>query len=149
MTDNAMSNTTMIKVMSNEIPSFPGLPLHTRCFDHIIHLTAKSLLRLFDVASERESEAAQNATEASLRELAAGLDLEEGKMVTAGLDTVDDEGGDAESEDDDEIEGEFDEVKMLSDEERMALDESVLPVKLVLVKVCSHSNPSNDLSLTY
>ena len=112
--------------------------------DHIIHLTAKSLLRPFDVASTKESEAAQNATEASLRELAAGLDLEESEVVAAGLDAVDSEDEDVEDEGVDGIEGVFDEVQVLSDEERADLDEAVLPIKLVLVKVRSHGNPSND-----
>lgn len=134
----------MIEVTSEKIPSFAGRPSHTRCMDHIIHLTAKSLLRPFDVASTKESEAAQNATEASLRELAAGLDLEESEVVAAGLDAVDSEDEDVEDGGVDGIEGVFDEVEVLSDEERADLDEAVLPIKLVLVKVCSHGNPSND-----
>ena len=116
MTDNASSNNTMIDATKDAIPSFPGTPTHTRCFDHIVHLTAKSLLCPFDVATPKEAVVAQNATEASLRELAGDLDLEEAEMTAQGLEATDGEVIDEDGSDND-VEGEFDEVRRLSEVE--------------------------------
>ncbi|KAG1722957.1 uncharacterized protein EDB91DRAFT_1040319, partial [Suillus paluster] len=47
--DNASSNDTMVEVLSDLIPSFPGDPNHAWCFNHVIALVAKSLIHQFDV----------------------------------------------------------------------------------------------------
>ncbi|KAI0684077.1 hypothetical protein BC835DRAFT_1250855, partial [Cytidiella melzeri] len=90
------------------------------------------LLRPFDVSTRKEADNTRNATEASLRELAAGLDVEEASMtgpdIEAGMeDSI--EGGI------DDVEGWYDEVQELSERERDELDETVQPVKFVLVKL--------------
>lgn len=151
----------MIEGISTAIPSFPGEAAHTRCFDRICHLCAKSLLRPFDVTSGKGAQNAKDATEASLEELANGLELEEREVTVLGLDKIVEEeleelrvkskskskkkGEEAEEEDgqaaldDRDIEGDFDEMRTLSKEEREELDDVVRPVKFVLVKVSSHT----------
>ncbi|KAG2060729.1 hypothetical protein BDR06DRAFT_839643, partial [Suillus hirtellus] len=46
---NVSSNDTMIEVLSDLIPSFPGDPNHAQCFNHVITLIAKSLIHQFNV----------------------------------------------------------------------------------------------------
>lgn len=156
-TDNASNNDTMVNGISEQIECFPGEAGHTRCLDHICHLGAKSLLRPFDITTGREAKNARDAAEASLEELARGLDLEEMQMVALGLDSEDpieelekeekrmkgNAAEDEEEEDNEEIvedvEGHFDEMVGMSKEERAELDDVVRPVKLVLVKASSHT----------
>ena len=133
----------MIKYISNAIKSFAGTRTHTRCFNHIIHLTAKSLLRPFNVTTGKDAAAAMHATEASLRELAGGLELEEAEMMVMGMDAVSSNSNEVEKVGVENVEGEFDEVQEMLEEERERLDETVLPVKVVLVKVRSHGYPGN------
>lgn len=142
-TDNASSNDTMINGIAVRIPSFPGEPAHSRCLDHIMHLTGKSFLRPFDVSTAKETDNARTATEASLAELAKGLDVEESEMVAMGLEaTAGSEMDEAGLRNGDNVDGRYDEVAELSREEREELDETVQPVKFALVKVSSHSQRS-------
>ncbi|KAI9065337.1 hypothetical protein FKP32DRAFT_1538430, partial [Trametes sanguinea] len=46
--DNASSNDTMVNALEIDIPSFKGQRTRTRCFDHVVCLTAKSVTRQFD-----------------------------------------------------------------------------------------------------
>ncbi|KAK0437302.1 uncharacterized protein EV420DRAFT_1222563, partial [Desarmillaria tabescens] len=46
--DNASNNDTMIDVLAENIPAFPGEQHRTRCFAHVINLVAKSLLNQFE-----------------------------------------------------------------------------------------------------
>ncbi|KAF8867747.1 hypothetical protein BD779DRAFT_1416233, partial [Infundibulicybe gibba] len=46
--DNATPNDTMIDELAKLISAFPGAANRTRCFTHILNLTAKSVLRQFD-----------------------------------------------------------------------------------------------------
>ena len=125
----------MVDTLSDLIPSFPGTPSHTRCFDHILHLAAKSLLRPFDVAHGKDAENARDATEASLRELADGLDLEELEMASMALEGSEDGDSENETGEREDVEGWVDDVVNMSETERDALDTTVQPVKLVLIKV--------------
>ncbi|RPD52226.1 hypothetical protein L226DRAFT_426232, partial [Lentinus tigrinus ALCF2SS1-7] len=47
-TDNATSNNTTIDVLVQKLPGFGGKFSWTRCFDHIVNLCAKSVLRPFN-----------------------------------------------------------------------------------------------------
>ena len=87
-----MVNDTIVNNLESPIEPFMGGAAHTRCLDHVLHLSAQSLLCPFDVATGREAGTAQTATWESLRELAAGLDLEECEMQTLDLGGADSKG---------------------------------------------------------
>jgi hypothetical protein len=91
---------------------------------------AKSIIRQFDVTKGKEDEALNEAEE-ELHALAEGIDLEDQQMQREQEDA--DDADDA----DDNNDGWIDERNALSTEDHEALDASVRPVKLVLVKVSS------------
>lgn len=124
--DNASCNDTMIDELADLLADFPGKANQTRCFLHIINLVAKSVIRQFDVAKGKAGEALDEAEEALLA-LAEGIDLED-------IETQEDQN---ENTIDDNVDGWVDERDALSAADRDALDASVRPVKLVLVKVIS------------
>jgi hypothetical protein len=114
----------MIEKLAELVPTFPGKANQTRCFLHIINLVAKSVIRQFDVEKGKADDALRlDEAELELRELAEGIDLED-------LETQGDQ-----DDDDDDDDGWVDERNALSITDREALDASVRPVKLVLVKV--------------
>jgi hypothetical protein len=121
------NNDTMIEELSKLLRDFPGEANCTRCFLHIVNLVAKQLLKQFDVP-RKDADSVLNEAEKELFNLAAGIDIEE--LVTAA-----ERGARAGSEDNDDTDGWVDEMEELNAEERAALEESVLPVQLVLVKV--------------
>ena len=121
----------MIDELENLAPGFGGSAGHTRCFLHIINLVAKSLLRLFDVKKKKDVDVALEAALTGLAEIGAGLESEENEMAGE-LDGDDEDGGDI----DDNDAGWIDERAMLSAEEQAELEDSILPIKLALVKVC-------------
>jgi hypothetical protein len=112
--DNASNNDAMVRELSMMIPTFGGTASHTRCFLHTVNLVAKSLIREFDVNKKEGEEAL--ADDAELIELSEEID------------------GDASADCDDD-EGWVDEVELLEDDERDALEKDIRPVKLALVKV--------------
>ncbi|KAF8815678.1 hypothetical protein BYT27DRAFT_7004574, partial [Phlegmacium glaucopus] len=118
----------MILELSKLIPSFPGESNLTRCFNHVLSLVAKTAIRVFDVSEVGKDEILDKAT-AELLELAKNIDFEDLETQAAGLND-DGEGGQADSTD-----GWIDECLELSDVEREELDNSVLPVRLLLVKL--------------
>jgi hypothetical protein len=109
----------MIDELADLLASFPRKANQTRCFLHILSLVAKSIIRQFDVAKGKADEALDEA-EQELRALAEGIDLED--LAT-------------QRERDDDVDGWVDERNALSVADHEALDASVRPVKLVLVKV--------------
>jgi hypothetical protein len=117
----------MIDELAILIKSFPGDANHTRCFNHILSLVARSIIRQFDLP-KAEADEALSVAEKELLDIAKGIDLEEEAMAAA------DQGVDDE-ENDDDMDGWVDERKTMSREERIELDQSVQPVRLVLVKV--------------
>jgi hypothetical protein len=123
----------MIEVLPQHIPGFPGAANQTRCFNHIVALVAIRIVRQFDVAKATDTDIMDEA-ERELRELAEGIDIEEAETQRE-RETRDD---DDEDEDiDDDIWHE--EREMLSATDRQELDESVRPVRLLLVKVSTLS----------
>ena len=98
----------MVDVLEDLIPSFGGAANRVRCFDHVTNLVAKSLLAPFDGGKAIELE---------------------GEGEDDDKDVADDDG----QLDNDE--GWTDERTRLSEEERFALDDSVDPVAMVLIKV--------------
>ncbi|GBE82417.1 putative AC9 transposase [Sparassis crispa] len=122
--DNATPNDVMIDELDDLIELFHGQANHSRCFDHIVNLVAKMLLRQFDVPKGKADTALDEA-ENSLRELAKDIKLND----------TGEEGGNDEDEPADNIDGWDDERGALFIEECAELDASVRPVKFVLVKL--------------
>lgn len=118
----------MIKELEKHLPDFPGQANQTRCFAHTINLVAKSLLRQFDVPKKKAAaDSDANDSDAIGRQilrLADEIEVEE-----AETEMNEDDGGN------DNVDGWVDEVAALTEEERVELNESVQPVRLVLVKV--------------
>ena len=94
----------------------------TRCFTHVINLVVKSILRQFDIAKAKANETLNNATE-TLLQVAENIAGEDSDEMT----------GDDDLEDN--TEGWVDERDFMTEEDRVALDASVQPVRLVLTKV--------------
>jgi hypothetical protein len=107
----------VIEDLIDLLPNFPGDANCTRCFAHIVNLIAKSLLRQFDLPKKKGDEA---------------LDQTKQDLLDLAGDTRGAEEGDL---DNDNVDGWVDEVALLTEEEVAELSESVLPVRLVLVKV--------------
>ena len=49
MSDNASNNDKMVEEMAGLLENFPGAANQTRCFLHILNLTAKSILHQFEI----------------------------------------------------------------------------------------------------
>ena len=75
-TDNASNNDTMINQLSMRLLDFPGTPNQTRCFLHILNITAKAIIKQFNIPKARNSDVLDQAAQA-LASLAEGLDIEE------------------------------------------------------------------------
>jgi hypothetical protein len=118
----------MINELANIIITFPGDENRTRCFNHVIALVAKSLIRQFDVL-KGQADAALDEAERELSDLAEGIDIED-ETTRAEW-----EGTDNEDDESDNTDGWVDEVARLSAADREELEASVTPVRLVLVKV--------------
>lgn len=115
----------MIVELSNLLPAFPGAANRSRCFTHVLNLAAKSIIRQYDLPKAQADIAMDEAAE-ELAKLSSELELEENLS----------RGSDGENgEDDDSEDGWEDENAMLTDEEQAELNETVKPVRLMLVKV--------------
>jgi len=114
----------MIEEFEHLLNDFPGAANQTRCFAHIINLVVKSILRQFDVPKSKANEALDDASKALL-DIAEGIEHEEAETQAGGSD----------DEMVDNVEGWIDERELMDEEEKQALDASVMPVRLVLTKV--------------
>jgi hypothetical protein len=116
----------MLGHLSEILDEFPGAANQTRCFAHTISISAKAILKQFDVPKAKDGEALDEAAQA-LADLANELDIEERETQVMN----DDEGG----EDDEPLDGWVDFREGLTAEQVEELDESVKPVRSMLVKV--------------
>ena len=132
----------MILELSKLIPSFAGESNLTQCFNHILSLVAKTAICVFDVPEGGKAKILDKAT-TELLELAKNIDIEDFETQATGSND-DGEGGQADSTD-----GWIDECLELSDVEREELDNSVLPVQLLLVKVSISLHFRHGYSKTY
>jgi hypothetical protein len=136
--DNASNNDTMATELEYMLTKFSPVN-RTRCFAHILNLVAKSLLKQFDVKKD-DKEDDLNDEERTL--LAMAGDIEQEEMLSA----QEQDDADGEVEDDDDLEGWVDEVEALTPGERENLNESIRPVKKMLVKVKKFWNVFNCMS---
>ncbi len=130
--DNASNNDTMVTHLADLIKAFGGDYARTRCFLHILNLTAQSLIKQFDVKAVQDVEQVDDDVR-RLLELAREIEAER----EAGGEADSDEGV-GEDEDrllDDDDESWVDEVASLNDAEREEFEEEVRPVKMTLAKV--------------
>lgn len=128
--DNASNNDVMIHHLGGLIDEFKGRKSQTRCFAHILNLIAKSILRQFDVPRAQVNIFDEATT--ALIELAGNIELEEQETIERGDDKKNDGDDEVENEN---VEDWVDERKAMNEEQLAALDESVQPVRLMLVKV--------------
>jgi hypothetical protein len=139
--DSASNNDTMVKTLQEKVAAFAGKASQIRCFNHVLNLTAHTLVKQFDTPKAKADTALAKA-ELALLELAANMDIEEEYMAHYMGDESDESSGEGNKSVDDvdlELEmnddGWFDERDHLTDEELEELTASVRPVHLLLVKV--------------
>ncbi|KIM60169.1 hypothetical protein SCLCIDRAFT_124814 [Scleroderma citrinum Foug A] len=132
--DNASNNDQMIEELHTLVVEFAGSASHTRCFLHIINLIAKMLIQQFD--------AKKTMTEADSELAEMGKELNEDECL---LDEVMRDNEDEDERIKEENDKWVDETEGLDMEERIQLERSIRPVKLVLVKVRQHirNSPSS------
>jgi hypothetical protein len=117
----------MIDHLSSIVEDFPGSANQTRCFSHTLNLSAKAILKQFDIPKAKSDGVLDEATQA-LAELAEDLDLEE--RVEQETREIEEDGGE------DEPLHTWDNFREgLADDEIRELEESVQPVRSMLVKV--------------
>ena len=119
----------MVEHLSTIVENFPGAPNRTRCFAHILNLVAKSILRQFEVRKTAGDAEPEDDAIKALAALAQELELEEN------VDDLEDGLEEDDQEDDDDDDGLGDERDGMSEEEVAELEESLVPIRLMLTKV--------------
>ena len=124
----------MIDELDELVQSFRGQAMHVRCFDHIMNLVVKTLLKPFDATCKGKTanDAALDEAEAALCELTDDLE----PSAEDSDDDVEVWDMDAVDLDDDNVEVWVDEHNNMTEEEVAKLEVTTRPVKLVLAKVC-------------
>ena len=130
----------MVRELQKLIDTFAGEASLTRCFLHIINLVAKTAIRIFDIPVP-SVESNVDEAEKELRALAANIKVDE-LNTRISLPQLDRDFEDLTEEEKlaeiaNSDEGWIDEMLELSDDERDEIDDSVLPVRLMLMKVSS------------
>ena len=124
--DNTSNNDTMVEKMDGLLTTFLAVN-RTRCFNHILNLVAKSLLKQFDVHRTDKEASDLDDDERSLLGLAGDIDEE----LTMEQEDDSEDGGIEE----DDLEDWVDEIAALTPEERKDLEALIHPVKCTLVKL--------------
>ncbi|TFY61175.1 hypothetical protein EVG20_g7153 [Dentipellis fragilis] len=133
--DNASANDVMTDELVELVDSFSGQVARMRCFAHVVNLVAKSLLCQFDVLKAKADAELTNA-ERELQQLAEDLNLEDLQTQREKAAAAVGEGDDFGEEDDDDHDL-VDETREMPASERIELEKSILPVKLVLLRKIS------------
>jgi hypothetical protein len=74
--DNASNNNKMINELQLLLNNFPGLANQTRCFLHILSITAKLIIKQFDIPKAKNGIVMDNTAQ-TLADLADGLEGKE------------------------------------------------------------------------
>ena len=111
----------MVKTLKDLLEIFPGDSNHTRFFDHIVNLIAKSVIQQFEIPKAKGNQSFDDV----LRELMVSAeDLDQEEVATR-------EGeywsGEIDSEDD-KLDGWVDEQEDMSEKEQRELDNNIQPV---------------------
>jgi len=123
----------MVESLADRLDNFPGAASQTRCFLHILNLTAKSVIRQFEVPKKKKSkEDSQdndddNFTEAMEALQALSVEIEDDEPS-------DDVASDKDGEEDND-EGLEDERQGMTEEEIDELEAELLPARRMLTKV--------------
>lgn len=123
----------MIAHLATLIDHFPGAANQTRCFTHILNLAAKSILCQFDSKKTTADGNDFGDPTSALEDLARELDLAPPVIDEDENEDEDDEVPGLEGDDDDELD---DGREGMSAEENAELTESLIPVCMMLTKVC-------------
>ena len=121
--DNATNNDAMIEELANLLDDFPGPANQTRCFTHVLNLVVKSIIRQFDSPKSKNDKHLDEVTNEVLS-FAGNIEFEEDDMAE-----------DGEDKEDDNVEGWIDERTLMTEAELEKLEESVEPLRLLLLKV--------------
>jgi hypothetical protein len=136
--DNALNNDKMIDELQLLLDDFPGPANQTRCFLHILSITAKSIIKQFDVPKAKNGVVMDDAAQV-LADIADGLEGEE-------LDEYEDQDCEDDEVDDEPLDLWVDANSGLTDEWREAIELNIQPVRSTLTKVAK-SISSHRLSL--
>jgi hypothetical protein len=129
----------MIDHLSEILDKFPGAANQTHCFAHTLSISAKAILKQFDVPKAKDGENLDAAAQA-LADLAKELDVKE-QSAQETHETGDDE------EDDQPLDTWVDFREGLTEEQVTELDASIQPVRSMLVKVrCRSFDPNPTLT---
>src|SRR5271156_2890578 len=127
--DNASNNDKMIENLADRLDNFPGAANQTRCFLHILNLTAKSVIKQFEVPKKKLNEAGQDEND-----FGEAVDA----LQALSVEIEDDEpsyfDNDEEAKDDDD-EGLEDERQGMTEEDMAMLEEELLPARRMMTKV--------------
>jgi hypothetical protein len=118
----------MITHLADSVASFPGPANQTRCFAHTLNLSAKAVLKQFDLPKANADEAVDEAA-AALADLAKELEIED----RAEQEMQETNSGD---EDDEPLSSWEDFREELTEEQVRELEVNVQPVRSMLAKVC-------------
>jgi hypothetical protein len=117
----------MIDHLAERLDDFPGGANQTRCFAHTLSISAKAILKQFDIPKASADEALDEAVSA-LADMAQEIDLED-RFEQEARAADDDEG-------DNQQLGAWEDFRDgLSEEQRKELDVGVQPVRSTLAKV--------------
>ena len=131
----------MVEHLSTLLENFPGAANQTRCFAHILNLVAKSVLRQFeDRKTRKASDDPEDVDDAkkALSALARELEVEDNTDINEELAELEEGEEDSEEENedrDDDEDGLGDKREGMSKEEVAELEETVVPIRLMLTKV--------------
>lgn len=132
----------MIDEMADLIENFPGAANQTRCFLHILNLTAKSILQQFEVPRKKKTgddgegddgDDKKTLNKAMNELLVLANEIEDEPSLADDVDEDTEGVGDSEDNGD----GFEDERQDLSAEQIAELEADLLPVRLMLTKVWS------------
>jgi len=122
-----LNNDTMIDHLAELLDDFPGGANQTRCFAHTLSISAKAILKQFDIQKASAGEALDEAVSA-LADMAQEIDLED-RFKQEAWAADDNEGEDQQL-------GAWEDFRDgLSEEQRKELDVGVQPVRSTLAKV--------------
>lgn len=129
MADNASNNDTMFAHLSELLDSFPGAANQTQCFAHTLSISAKAILKQFDIPKGKTLDKDLDVAAWAFADLTKELDFEE-QLAQESRDVGDDD------DDNKPLDSWVDFRDGLTEEEVEDLDVSIQLVRLMLSKVC-------------
>jgi hypothetical protein len=119
----------MVEQLSDDLDSFPGAANQMCCFAHTLSISAKAILKQFDIPKGQAEEVLDGAAQA-FADLAMDFDFED--RSSQGAQEMDEE-----EEDDEPLDSLVDFCEGLNEVELRELDVSIKPpVRTMLIKVC-------------